>query len=328
MSNNLDDLKAKLALAAVPHELTDTGKSIANVATMLAAQAKAAVEARYLMALHRPRNMDDVRQILIGECKRPSFAHNKSVWYRKPIGKGVEGLGIRFVEAALRSMTNVLVETTTLHDDEQTRILNVSVTDLECNDTQAMTITIVKTVERSRPLEDGSYISVRTNSQGQKTYTVPGNDDDILNKQGALVSKAVRTLGLRIIPGDLQDECKDLILRVRADEAAKDPNTERKRIADGFAELNVMPSELSEYLGHDFGGCSPAELVQLRGLWGAISEGEATWASALREAKQNRIDQEAARLKEKLKDQAPKPAAAGQRAPRTRVEPPSDMGLE
>src|SRR5688572_6266963 len=78
-----------------------------------AAQAKAMVEARYVMALKRPRVWDQVRQDILKECKRPSFAHNKSAFYRKPIGQGVEGLGIRFTEVALRCMTNVLIETTT-----------------------------------------------------------------------------------------------------------------------------------------------------------------------------------------------------------------------
>ena len=68
----------------------------------IAAQSKAMVESRYIMAMRNPRNWDAVHQDLIKECKRPSFANNKSAYYVKPIGKGVEGLGIRFVEVALR----------------------------------------------------------------------------------------------------------------------------------------------------------------------------------------------------------------------------------
>lgn len=169
--NDIDELKKKLALAAVPH---DPGRNLAGVAAMLGAQAKAAVEARFVIALQRPRNWDDVRVKLLDECRRPAFAHNTSTYYRKPIGRGVEGLGIRFVEVALRCLTNILVETMTLHDDETVRILRVSVTDLESNETFYRDVTIAKTVERAKPLEDGRYFSVRTNSQGHKTYTVQG----------------------------------------------------------------------------------------------------------------------------------------------------------
>lgn len=288
----------------------DRGDAHTNISTMLAAQAKAAVEARFIMALNRPRNWDDVRINLLAECRRPAFAQNKSAYYIKPIGKGVEGLGIRFAEVALRCMSNVLVETTTLHDDSLTRMLNVSVTDLEANETFNKTITVTKTVERSKPLDDGTFLSMRKNSKGEKTYTVPATDDDLLNKEGALVSKAVRVLALRIIPGDLQDECEAIIKAVRANTASKDPAGERKKIADGFAEINVMPSDLSEYLGHDFGGCSPAELVKLRGLYGAIRDGETTWAAIIEQAATEAQEAQAKKLREAMKQPKPKAAAA------------------
>jgi hypothetical protein len=113
------------------------------------------------------------------------------------------------------------------------------------------------------------------------TYTVPANDDDLLNKRAAQISKAIRTLGLRIIPGDLQDEAEGIIKAVRMDEAARDPSAERKRIADAFAEIGVKAADLTAYLGHTLDTCSPPELVDLRGIYGAIKDGEATWKSVI-----------------------------------------------
>lgn len=253
-----------------------------TAATAVAAQAKAQTEARYYMALARPRNWDQVRQDILKECRRPSFAHNKSAYYNKPIGRdGVQGLGIRFTEIGLRCMTNVMVETTTVYEDEQKEILRVTVTDLESNLTYPLDVRVTKTVERSKPMDDGSYISVRKNSYGKDVYTVPANDEDLLNKRGALISKAQRTLALRIIPGDIQDEAEEIIKAVRMDEAARDPDAERKKIADAFVSLGVKAADLQEYLGHALDTCSPSELVSLRGLYGAIRDGEATWATAL-----------------------------------------------
>lgn len=252
-----------------------------TAATAVAAQAKAMVESRYVMALRRPRNWDQVRQDLLKECKRPSFAHNKSALYSKPIGKGVEGLGIRFVEVALRCMTNVLCESVMVYSDEEREIHRVSVTDLENNNTWPMDVTVSKTVERSKPMDDGSYISVRKNSYGKQVFTVPATDDDLLNKRLALISKALRTSGLRVIPGDLQDEAEDIIRAIRLDSAAKDPDAERKKIADAFSELNVKASDLEIYLGHSLDTCTPVELVELRGLYGALRDGEATWKTVM-----------------------------------------------
>jgi hypothetical protein len=250
-------------------------------AASVGAQATAMVQARYIMALQRPRNFDKVRQDLLRECKRPSFANNPSAFYRKPIGQGVEGLGIRFVEVAMRCMTNVLTESAMIYEDERVEVHRVTITDLESNSTYNQDIKVTKTVERSKPLDDGSFISVRMNSYNKPVYTIPANDDDLLNKRAALISKAIRTLGLRIIPGDLQDEAEDIIKRTRRDDAAADPDAARKRIVDAFDGLGVSADQLVEYLGHPLQQSSPIEIEELRGLYGAIKDGEATWKSVM-----------------------------------------------
>lgn len=269
---------------SVVQTFSDSSQQLAVVetaSTAVAAQAKAMIESRYLMAMRNPRNWDAVRQELLKECKRPSFAHNKSAYYIKPIGKGVEGLGIRFVEVALRCMKNVLVEISMIFEDDTKEIHRVSVTDLEANITYPMDVRVAKTVERSKPNSDGSFVSVRKNNYGNDVYTVIGTDDDILNKRGALISKAIRTIGLRIIPGDLCDEAETIIKTIRLDSAAKDPDAERKRIIDAFATIGVNSTDLVNYLGHGIEKCSPSQLVDLRGIFGAIKDGEATWKSVM-----------------------------------------------
>jgi hypothetical protein len=262
-------------------------QGIESASSAVAAQAKAMVESRYIMAMRNPRNWDQVRLDLIKECRRPSFADNKSTYYIKPIGEGVEGLGIRFVEVALRCMKNVLVETTMIFEDEMKEVHRVSVTDLEANITYPLDVRVSKTVERSKPNADGSFISVRKNSKNYNVYTLLGTDDDILNKRGALISKAIRTIGLRIIPGDLCDEAEQIIKAVRLDSAAKDPDAERRKIVDAFAEIGVNATDLTNYLGHAIAQCAPAQIVKLRGIYGAIRDGESTWQSVI----QNKAEQ-------------------------------------
>jgi hypothetical protein len=91
----------------------------------------------------------------------------------------------------------------------------------------------------------------------------------------------MRTLALRIIPGDIQDEAESLIKKIRLDKAAEDPTAEQKRIVDAFHDLNVPVDQLLAYVGHPIEQCSPAELVKLRGIYGAIKEGESTWAEVM-----------------------------------------------
>lgn len=283
---------------------------VESAASAVAAQARATVEARYVMALRSPRNWDQVRQDIIRECRRPSFANNKSAYYRKPIGQGVEGLGIRFVEVALRCMKNVLVESCIVFEDDLKEIHRVTITDLENNLTYPLDVRVSRTVERSKPEDDGSYISVRKNSFNKLVYTVRGTDDDLLNKRGALVSKAIRTLGLRIIPGDIQDEAEAIIKEVRMDDAAADPDKNRKILADLFAEIGVKASQLAEYLGHDLQVCTPKEIVELKAIHGAIANGESTWLEVMdNKAQQGEVKIE----KADSKKQEPLPAMSDEK---------------
>jgi hypothetical protein len=251
-----------------------------TAAAAVAAQAKASVEARYIVAMRRPRDLDDVRVRLLKECKRPSLA--KVAIYSKPVGnERLQGLSIRFVEMALRCMGNIVADTMTVFDGKDRRIVRVTITDLESNVTYPKDITIEKTVER-KSLSDGRVpLSSRRNSSGKTTYLVPATEDEMLNKENSLVSKAIRTSGLRLIPGDLQDEALDVIRKTMSNRDAEDPDTARRELADAFANMNVMPSALADYLGHDLGLTSPAELQDLRQVYAAIRDGEATWSELL-----------------------------------------------
>lgn len=245
----------------------------------LVAKARAEIEARYTMAMHRPRRMDQVRQNIMMECRRPGFA--KAAIYKKPIGDGVFGLSIRFAEAAARHFGNIAMEVTQIYDDEDSRIMRVSATDLETNVVWPMDVTIAKTVERRHLKRGQQCIAQRTNSYGDLVYIVPASEDDLLTKQGALVSKALRVCILRIIPGNLQDEAYDICNEILKDAAAKDPDEARNSMCDSFAELHVMPAQLEEWLGHELAIATPAEIEQLRRMYVAIRDGEGTWPEML-----------------------------------------------
>ncbi len=260
-----------LAAMGIPGATT-----LETAASAAAAQAQAAVQARYIVALHRPRNLDDVRQRMLKECRRSTFA--EVARYHKPIGKGVEGPSIRFAEVAVRLMTNILVETPTLYDDTTKRIVRVTVMDLEANATYSRDVTIAKTVERKSLKPGQKPISQRVNSYGELTYTVEATDDDILNKENALVSKAIRTCALRLVPGDIVDECMEEVKRTIAAGIQQDPDGERKRLVDSFARLNVEPSALEGFLGCALGQATPEQLIRLRALWAGMRDGEITMA--------------------------------------------------
>lgn len=263
-----------------------------SAALAMAAQQKAVVEARYKMALARPRDLDSVRQNMLKDARRPSFA--SVAIYHKPVGKGIEGPSIRFVEAAIRNMTNILTETSTISEDEERRVIRVAVSDLETNTYFSQDVTVTKTVERSKLPQGEKPIRVRTNSYGKPVYILHGTDDDILNKQNSLISKAVRTLGLRLIPGDLVDEALYYVRQTMAKQDAADPDAAKNRIIDAFAQLGVPVEALKEYLGHELSSIDPSELQLLRSTYSAIKDGETTWKAVMDDKAEKEAEAKAA----------------------------------
>lgn len=252
-------------------------KRAETAATAVAAQAQAAVQARYVMALQRPRDMDDFRTRLLKECVRPGFAD--AAIYHKPVGKGIEGPSIRLAEACVRLMGNVLVESPTVYDDEMKRIVRVSATDLETNTTFQGDIVLEKTVERSDKAGH-TVLGERTNKNGKAVYIVQATEDDLLNKVNALVSKAVRTNGLRLVPADILEEAMSTCRATMKQADAKDPGAARKKLVDAWATLGVTAAELKDYLGHDLDQLNEEERNKLRGLYCAIKDGDTSWSAA------------------------------------------------
>lgn len=264
---------AELALTQV-QQLTNTGSS-------LAAQVQATVQARYIVAMQRPRDWSVVRQRLLAECRRPGFAEQAQ--YRKPVGGGkfVTGESIRFAEAAARNMGNIVTEVLAIDDDDEKRTLRVVTTDIETNSSFSTDIVVRKTVERRFTKEGQTVISSRRNSNGDVVHLVEATEDDILVKSGNAVSKATRNNILRLLPGDIVDDCLAECQKTMSGKAQVDPAAENKRLQDAFGFFGVMPTDLAAYLGHDATQLTKAELEELRGLYAGVKLGETTWAQVM-----------------------------------------------
>lgn len=251
-----------------------------TAASAVAAREKAAVEARFLVALHRPRNPDTARVRILQACRRPRFAEGAK--YAKPVGSSkVVGPSIRFVEEALRQWGNIDIQTPVVFDDDERRIVRVSVTDLETNTSFSSDVTLTKTVERRSPKGGDEVLRVRTNSGGQTVSIIRADEDAFLNKQNAGISKAIRNNGLRVLPSDVVEEAMEHVDATLHDEDAKDPAATRKRLTDAFFALGVMPDQIAALLGHALEAMTPAEITLLRTIYTALKDGETTWAEAM-----------------------------------------------
>lgn len=262
-----------------------------SLATALAVREKTMIEARLTMAQARPRSVTQFRDDLLKECTRLSFAEQAE--YARPVGKEkgddgrwiqkiARGPSIRLIETALRFYRNISTEVTPLSDDAKMRSVKVEVFDWETCVSFSTVITFEKTEEK-RDLGRGQrWISSRTNSYGETVFTVEATDDRVRVKEAALVSKAVRDMGRRCLPGDVLEEaiqkCRDRI----ANADKEDPAQARRRVFDAFSAAGVKPVDLAEYMGgQSVDTLGPADLDHLRVLLQALREGELRWVEAL-----------------------------------------------
>ncbi len=286
-----DSVKAELA-KTTSESLVPRSGATEIMATAAAAQVKAMVEARFVMALNRQRVMEQVRLDLLKECQRPSFAledikgKGNSALYKKPVGGGrsVEGLGIRFAEVAVRCLGNVMADSFAIQESSETIEKYCFVLDLEKNNSWGDTVKISKTVERREPREGDEILKKRVNSQGQDVFVIVANEDALITKEAALVSKKMRTLILRMVPGDLQDECIYAIKETREKEIAEDPDAALRRVLDLLAQQNIGVTQVEAFLKHPVSQISPPEILNLQSLYGSLRDEETTWAEIMENA--------------------------------------------
>ena len=259
-----DELKQQAELAAIS----------------VSATARAMVEAKFIMALKRPRNEQLARTRLLDRCKDPNFAD--SAIYAKPIGGStIEGLSIRFVEEALALWGNVYVKSQVLYEDDFRRITLISVTDLETNITHDSEISVDKTVERKKAGSDREILRERLNTANERVFIVRATEDETNVKTAAGVSKQLRNNGLRCLPGHLKEEAFTIMNKVLEGKIKDNPEAEKRKIIDAFNELSIKPDRLEEFLGHALDIATPAEIAGLRKIWNALKAGDTTWTEVM-----------------------------------------------
>ena len=271
------------------------------------ARETAMVQARFLMALKRPRNVLQARSKILDACRRPGFA--ESALFRKPVGKKkneatgkweqqfVEGPSIRFAEEALRALGNVDIRQQVIFEDDEKRIVCVTVMDLESNVAFPTEIAISKRVERSSLKEGQKAISQRMNSWGKPVYLVEASEDEVLTKQQAQVSKSLRTSALRIVPGDILEDALNQIKLTLTQRDKADPKAALKKLVDSFQGQGIYPAELEKFLNHTLEMVTPAEIQDLRGIYQSLKDGEATWPSILAAAAEAKEEKEKGKSK-------------------------------
>lgn len=262
-----------------------------TAATALAEHVKATVQAKFIMALQRPRRPEEAWAKLVKECERFGFA--EAGMYRLKKGKRqneqgawvdnwIEGLSIGFARSAMQAWGNIEVAEMVTYEDEDKVIVSVAVLDLESNTGQTRAVVISRSIERSSG--DGrDVLGTRQNSYGKTVYIVRPTDDEMEVKKAAMVSKVRRTLILDLLPSDLKDDCMWTIRTTLEKGDKRDPEGDKKKMLIAYARIGISVQDIEQYIGHDIGQIAQGEVTELRTIYRAVHDGDTTWAAALEE---------------------------------------------
>ena len=263
--------------------LVDTGSRMSEI---LAAQARAQVQARYLVAQSNKRDMDTVRAVLLKECDRPRFAA-KAV--KKKPGIAEPMFTIRFAEAAQRALGNLEPTRMIVFESPTQRIVRLGLSDLETNNHPTRDLVIEKVVERKH-LSGRRELSHRMNSQGEIVYLVEATEDEMFTKESAWGAKWERQLTFKHLPADIQDECFERCLQTQRNADKADPEAAKKEIVDCFFSIGVSADQLKTYLGLETLDIltKPGEndqpnryVEELRQIYWAIRDGDTNWREVM-----------------------------------------------
>ncbi len=254
--------------------------------TAAAAAAKAEIEARIVAARRWPRDVEQFRDGILKDCRRPGFA--EAALYRKPVGGGkvVVDFSVRFVESALQHFANVHITSRIDYDDADTMAMTVAVVDVQRNVGYSFQTTLDKLVERREVKQGRKTRGMRENSYGDVVYLIEATKDEMRNVMGAERSKIMRDQGKRLLPRDVLEECRLLIDATLENENAKDPDAAKKKVLDRFSAVGVSPAMLKEYLGRPLETLTVKDLNELATLYNGLKEGDFTWSEVMRSQKE------------------------------------------
>jgi len=267
-----------------------------------AAHAQAAVQARYVMAIQRPRNEANFRSKLLLEVDNPDFA--AICEYRRPVGKEKNAQGqwvdkiatgpsIHLLRTALRLFGNNGSEPAVITETPDLRIGSITISDYENNFHVVRTFVIEKRIEKRgyenrrtkqvEPPPGREILGTRINTDGEEVYIVRMNLDELRKEELRQTALAKRAAAEEFLPRHIIRAALMRAVGVMKDTDAKDPAAAKNRMIDAFVELKIMASDLEHYLGHSLDRLSTDELATLRGVYSRLSNEEVTWEECLAE---------------------------------------------
>jgi hypothetical protein len=233
--------------AVVPHT--------AQTDMMIARQAQE-VQVAMLSAKRFPRDEVTATARIKATCQRSSLAEQAIYTYPRG-GQKVSGPSIRLAEAIAQNWGNIEAGVIELDNKDGKSEMMAYAWDLETNTRVAK----IFSVEHKRDTKQGSKIL----TDGRDIYEATAN----------FGARRMRACILSVVPGDVVEmaviECKKTL----ADKDQRPVEEIVSSLIKTFKELGVSKEQLEQFVGKPLTKVLKEELVDLRGVYKAINDGQA-----------------------------------------------------
>lgn len=216
------------------------------------------LKAGVVMAKKFPRNELLSYNRLLKSCERPSLAGAATYCFPRG-GQNIEGPSVDLAREAARCWGNIRYGLRIIAETEdQVHIQGVAF-DLETNN-------LVSAEDKFKKL-------VQRKGQG---WIKPDERDlrELINRRGAI---CVRNALLQLLPPDVIDDAvakaKETMTKAAKGEIKQDPKKAISSLISAFGQLGVTAEMVAKYLEHDLEIITEKEMVELRGIWKSINDG-------------------------------------------------------
>lgn len=201
-------------------------------------------------ALSKPRNYNNVINIVSTECKRKALAEQAIYRYTRG-GNDIVGPSIRLAEALARAYGNITFGYEVVSQTKTSTTIRAYALDLETN----------MQAERTFSVEH-----VRDNGV---SVTTPR---DIYEHTSNSASRRVRACILELIPGDIvdyaMDECTATLAETEQINAKK-----IKNLIEAYKKFGVSQDMLEAFIQRKIEAIEPDQMVKLRQIYGSLVDG-------------------------------------------------------
>lgn len=214
------------------------------------------VQGAIVIARKFPRDVEDARKRILAECKRPALAEAAIYAYPRG-GQTVTGPSIRLAEAIAQHWGN----------------FQFGVRELSRNADESTAQAYAWDVERNSRAEKTFQVPHIRYSQAKGNFrlTDPRDIYELIANNGA---RRVRACILSLVPGDVVEaamaECEKT---QEAHEEAKPDQV--KKMLEGFGKFGVTRDDIERYLKRKAEEASRADIIALKRIHTAISDGMA-----------------------------------------------------